>query len=99
MGIAKPPVKVKIGNGNTRSKPRKTSTDSDKTVQSIAEEVASIKTEIQAARAKVKDIIKIKNASDVPVSLQQAPNENFSVNLYSYCKTMCHLQKMSAIDR
>ena len=75
-------LKDEIDDGNGRNKRRKVSTDtSDHALQSIAEEIVSVKTEIQAARAEVKEIIKIKNASDIPISLQQALNESLKCKI------------------
>ena len=76
-------LKDEIDDGNPRVKRRKLSVDTENvTLTPLSEDVASIKSDIhnviqemQAARAEVKDIIKIKSANDIPIPLQKALTE------------------------
>ena len=74
---------------NTRAKRRRVSMDHDDDVLlSLTEDVTLIKSkvqeviqEIQASRAEVKDIIKIKHASEIPVQFQQALNDSLKCKI------------------
>lgn len=83
---------------NPRAKRRKTSSDHENTLASLADDVASIKSElhealdeIQASRAEVKEIVKIKNVKEIPIPLQQALNESLK------CKICMGIAKPPAI--
>ena len=83
-------LKNEIDDGsNARAKRRRVSMDhEDDVLLSLTEDVTSIKTkvqeviqEMQASRAEVKDIIKIKHASEIPVQLQQALNDSLKCKI------------------